>query len=131
MRQILGYYSHQNNINPKREEYEYQNIRSRYKGFIINPSNDFAAPNPFEMNIYWRVIEQVSYIIVSTVNSKIGRTSFYEVKQGLRQGIPVHEIYSVGRAFRYRKVIGLEVVSEKNLKNYAKLISVPFEMLLK
>ena len=130
MSKILGYYSHPLNISSKREFDEYQNIKSRYKGIILNANKDIATSNPFEMNVYWRVIEKVNYIIVSAINGKIGRCSYYEVKQGLTQGIPVHEIYSVGRGFRYRKVIGLEIISEKNLKKYAKLICVPMNNII-
>jgi hypothetical protein len=127
MRQILGYYSHQINIEPNREFKEYQSIINRYKGAILNPTKEIATPNQFEMNVYWRVIEKVNYIIVSAINGKIGRCSYYEVKQGLTQGVTVQEIYSVGRGFKYIKVIGLEIATEKNLNKYAKLICVPLK----
>lgn len=130
MSKILGYYSHPLNISSKKEFEEYQSIINRYKGAVLNPTKEIATPNPFEMNVYWRVIEQVNYIIVSTINGKIGRCSYYEVKQGLNQGIPVHEIYAVGKSFKYRKVIGLEITSEKNLKKYSKLICVPMKNII-
>jgi hypothetical protein len=128
MKQVIGYYSHQSNISSKREADEYRNIISRYKGLVINPTKEFKFSNPFEINIFWRLIQSVNYIIVSADNGKIGRTSFYEVKQGLLQGIPVHEIYAVGRGFKSRKVIGLEVVSPKNYKKYAVLKTVPLKL---
>lgn len=125
MKQVLGYYSHQSNISAKREAQEYLSIESIYKGLIINPSKDFKIPNPYEINIYWRVLVRVNYIIVSAVNGKVGRTSYYEVKQGLQQGIPVHEIYAVGRGYKFRKVIGIEVVSPNDYKKYAVLKTTP------
>jgi hypothetical protein len=127
MEQVLGYYSHQSNISAKREAEEYLNIIRIYKGLIINPNQYYNVPNPYQINVYWRVLEKVNYIIVSAVNGKIGRTSFYEVKQGLLQGIPVHEIFAIGRGFKFRKVVGLQIVSKKNLMGYAKLVCIPLK----
>lgn len=77
-KQLLGFWSHpQSTFNTKRELIIYDYITSKYKGFVINPNQYFKTPNPFEMNIFWRAIQQIDFMLVSTNNGKIGRASFY------------------------------------------------------
>ena len=126
-KQLLGYYSHNVKIhNTEKEKRELQFIKQRFDGFIINPYSDFKNSNPFEMNVNFRAIEKMNFLIVSSLNGTISRSSFYEVKQALEMGIPVYEIQAVARTYKIKKVVKLRVISERNLLAFAKLISYPF-----
>lgn len=126
MTQVLGYYSHsKEKFNTIREALEYEYIKRTFRGFVINPNTDLKTQNPFEMNVNFSLIYKMNFMVVSATKGTIGRCSFWEVKQALTMKIPVFEIYSAGRSFKYRKVVGLKQISEKNHLRYAKLISKP------
>lgn len=126
-RQILGYYSHNVKIHKtEREQRELRFIEQRFKGLIVNPYSDLKGMNPYEMNLNFRAIETMDYLVVSNHNGTISRSSFFEVKQALEMRIPVFEIQPVANTFRIRKVNRVTPVSERNLSAYAKLESLPF-----
>lgn len=126
-KQILGYYSHNIKIyRTEREKREFQFIEQRFKGFVINPYSDLKSKNPFEMNVHFRAIEKMDYLIVSTHNGTISRSTYYEVKQALEMKIPVFEIQPVSSTFRIRKVKKVTPNTVNSLSAFAKIESLPF-----
>ena len=123
-KQILGYYSHKRKIfKTEREKREQRFIENKFKGFIINPYSDLTAKNPFEWNVHFRAIDKMDFLIVSTLNGTVSRSSFYEVNQALERRIPVFEIQAVANTFIIKKVNKLIPVSNRNLSAFAKLVS--------
>ena len=120
----LGFYSHNFKIfNTLEESNQYNWIRQKFNGFIINPNVHLIEKNPFVLNQYWMTIDRIIFLVVSAYRTKIDRASFYEVKQCLLNRINVYELYKAGKAYAIRKVVGLKVVNEKNLSAYAVLVS--------
>ena len=120
----LGFYSHNFKIfNTLEESNQYNWIRQKFKGFIINPNVHLIEKNPFVLNQYWMTIDRIIFLVVSAYRTKIDRASFYEVKQCLLNRINVYELYKAGKAYAIRKVVGLKVVNEKNLSAYAVLVN--------
>ena len=127
-KQLLGYYSHsKKTFNTLHEINEYTFIINRYNAFIVCPNKHLNFPSTNENNPHSKLIANIDYMIVSVYNGTIGRGSFNEVKQALERGIPVHEIFPVGRSFKIRSVIGIEVLHENNLFSYAKLVTEPLK----
>jgi hypothetical protein len=122
--QILGFYSHHFKIfNTEEETKQYNWIRQKFKGFIINPNVHLIEKNPFVLNQYWQTIDKINFLVVSAYRKKIDRATFYEIKQSLLNRINVYEIYKAGKSYAIRKVIGLKVVNEENLSAYAVLVN--------
>ena len=120
----LGFYSHNFKIfNTLEESNQYNWIRQKLNGFIINPNVHLIEKNPFVLNQYWMTIDRIIFLVVSAYRTKIDRASFYEVKQCLLNRINVYELYKAGKAYAIRKVVGLKVVNEKNLSAYAVLVN--------
>jgi hypothetical protein len=120
----LGFYSHNFKIfNTLEESNQYNWIRQKFNGFIINPNVHLIEKNPFVLNQYWMTIDRIIFLVVSAYRTKIDRASFYEVKQCLLNRINVYELYKAGKAYAIRKVVGLKVVNEKNLSAYAVLVN--------
>lgn len=127
-KQVIGYYSHsKKTFNTLNEINEYFFIKNRYNSFIICPNKHLYIPNTNEFNPHSKLITNIDFMVVSVYNGAIGIESFQEVKQALGRGIPVHEIYPVGRSFKIRNVIGIEILDEDNLYSYAKLITEPLK----
>jgi hypothetical protein len=125
-KQILGYYSHNVKIHKtEREKREIRFIGQRFKGFVVNPYSDLKGKNPYEMNVNFRAIERMNFLIVSALNGTISRSSYYEVKQALEMRIPVFEIQAVANTFKIKRVVKLVTVSERNLSAFGKLVSMP------
>lgn len=126
-KQILGYYSHNIKIyRTEREKREFRFIEQRFKGFVVNPYSDLKGNNPFEMNVHFRAIEKMNYLIVSPHNGSISRSTYFEVKQALEMKIPVFEIQPVASTFRIRKVKKVTPITVNNLSAFAKIESLPF-----
>lgn len=122
--QPLGFYSHNFKIFNTLEESKQHNwIRQNFRGFVINPNVDLTIKNPFVLNQYWQIIENINFLVVSAYRKKIDRASYYEVKQSLLNRINVYELFKAGKTYSIRKVIGLKVVNEKNLSAYAVLVN--------
>ena len=120
----LGFYSHNFKMfNTLEESNQYNWIRQKFNGFIINPNVHLIEKNPFVLNQYWMTIDRIIFLVVSAYRTKIDRASFYEVKQCLLNRINVYELYKAGKAYAIRKVVGLKVVNEKNLSAYAVLVN--------
>jgi hypothetical protein len=127
--QILGYYSHNIKIyRTEREKRELQFIEQRFKGFVINPHSDLKGKNPYEMNLNFRAIEKMNYIIVSSHNGTISKSSYCELIQALEMRIPIFEIQAVANTFKIKKVVKIVKVSEQNLSTYAKIVSLPLSI---
>ncbi len=123
--QNLGYFSHQSIISSERKAVEYSFISITHSEIIITTKRPVHSPTPWEINVDLKKIKQASFLIVSAINGKIEKNSYEEVLHCLELGIPVKEIYSVGRCYKFRKVIGLELVFENNPEWYAILKTVP------
>jgi hypothetical protein len=120
----LGFYSHNFKIfNTLEETKQYNWIRQKFNGFIINPNVHLIEKNPFVLNQYWITIDRINFLVVSAYRTKIDRASYYEVKQCLLNRISVYELYKAGKSYAIRKVVGLKVVNEKNLSAYAVLVN--------
>lgn len=125
---LFGFYSHSTKtFNTTREVNEYDFISKRYNCFIISPNIHLFFKKTSIYNQYIQLIDIVDFIVVSSFNGTIGRGSFYEVNQALGRNIPVFELYSVGRGFKTRKVVGVKVLPANNLTSYAKLETVPLK----
>jgi len=125
---ILGYFSHSPKLfNTEREVREYDFISQLYKSFIISPNIHLVYKKMSVYNQYFQLLEIIDFLVVSTFNGTIGRGSFYEVNQALERNIPVHEIYSVGKGYKIRKVIGVKELQDNNLTSYAKLTTIPLK----
>lgn len=125
---ILGYFSHSpKSFNTEREVREYDFISRLYKSYIISPNIHLVYKKMSVYNQYFQLIDLVDFMVVSAFNGTIGRGSYYEVKQALERNIPIHEIYSVGKGYKIRKVIGVNELQDKNLTSYAKLITIPLK----
>ena len=120
----LGFYSHNYKIfNTSAEILQYELITRNFKGFVINPNKHLSDKNPFVLNQYWQVINKIDFLVVTPFHNKIDRASYYEVKQSLARRIPVFELVKKQNSYSITKVIGIEVINEKNLSAYAKLIT--------
>lgn len=120
----LGFYSHNFKIfNTLEETKQYNWIRLKFNGFVINPNFHLIEKNPFVINQYWQTINRINYLVVSAYRNKIDQASYYEIKQCLLNRICVYELYKAGKSYAIRKVVGLKVVNEKNLSAYAVLVS--------
>lgn len=124
MNKALGFYSHNFKIfNTLEETNQYNWIRQKFNGFVINPNVHFIEKNPFVINQYWQTINRINFLVVSAYRNKIDQASYYEIKQCLLNRINVYELYKTGKSYAIRKVIGLKVVNEKNLSAFAILVN--------
>ena len=120
----LGFYSHNFKIfNTLEETKQYNWIRQKFNGFVINPNIHLIEKNPFVINQYWQTINRINFLVVSAYRNKIDQASYYEIKQCLLNRINVYELYKAGKSYAIRKVVGLKVENEKNLSAYAVLVN--------